>query len=624
MAGVIEYPPILTNNAQQDNYNLREYIIRNINMLQQVLLDNGGSMHIDENNSTGDINITINAEIEARPNLQEKTVNVTENGDFSVEADENKDGLSKVNLHVAVPEGTAYGTINISENGTHDVTDYATAEVDVQPDLQSKSVTITENGSQTVTPASGKDGLSSVAITVNVPTGANLQSKSVSPTSSEQEITPDSGYDGLSKVTVAGAPLQTRTVTPTAAAQQIEKSSSSYYGLQRVNINGDANLIPGNIRSGISIFGVNGSYSPSFQLQSKNVTPSGSAQAITPDSGYDGLSRVDVAAIALEAKSVTPSASQQVITPASGYNGLSKVTIAGDADLIASNIKKDVNIFGVIGTYEGGSAPITGSLIEITCSSNIEQVTATVNDNTYTAYLDTAAHKAYVTIPYTDTTEARTCVLRGYSGGTQVTAANVSMAAGVGYYTATLSTSAWVYNNGTWTGVNDKTWTGFSATISSPSGTGGGTYYVYRATLTAEEQSSLIRGYGAPTYYRVLQYYTYLYHTKPAAYLAPISSRGYSKVRIKVAVPQYNTAATTFRVGAKINTAPGPGLPDVYHDTQAAAGTLVYDEFTLDFGEPTEELYLIMAIISPETNTVDNPSVTPVNGYGEILEIQFV
>lgn len=458
MAGVIEYPPILTNNTQQDNYNLREYIIRNINLLQQVLLDNGGSMHIDENNTTGDINITINAEIEARPNLQEKTVNINENGDFSVEADENKDGLSKVNLHVAVPEGTAYGTINISSNGTHDVTDYATAEVDVQPNLQSKTVTITSNGSQTVTPSTGKDGLSSVAITVNVPTGANLQSKSVSPASADQEITPDTGFDGLSKVTVAGAPLQTRTVTPTAAGLQVEKSSSSYYGLQRVNVNGDNNLIPGNIRNGVSIFGVAGNYNPSFQLQSKNVTPSAAAQTIVPDSGYDGLSQVVVAAAPLQAKSVTPSKSQQVIQPASGYVGLSKVTVAGDADLIASNIKKDVNIFGVIGTYAPASVPINGSLIEITCSSNIDQVTATVNGNTYTATLNTTTHKAYVTIPYTDTTAARTCVLKGYIEGSQATSANLSMAAGVGYYTATLTTYEWLFKNGTWYGLDTHEW----------------------------------------------------------------------------------------------------------------------------------------------------------------------
>lgn len=509
MAGVIEYPPILTNNAQQDNYNLREYIIRNINMLQQVLLDNGGSMHIDENNSTGDINITINAEIEARPNLQEKTVNVTENGDFSVEADENKDGLSKVNLHVAVPEGTAYGTINISENGTHDVTDYATAEVDVQPDLQSKSVTITENGSQTVTPSTGKDGLSSVAITVNVPTGANLQSKSVSPTSSEQEITPDSGFDGLSKVTVAGVPLDAEIGVTPGTSDIVLNPSGSNIGLSKVTVFGDTNLIPGNIRSGVSLFDVEGTYSPSFQLQSKNATPSGSEQTITADIGYDGLSQVKIAAISLQAKSVTPSASQQEITPASGYNGLSKVTVAGDADLIASNIKKDVNIFGVIGTYEGsGGSSANGSLIDITCSSNISTVLATVNGHTYNAYL--TGGKAYVTIPYTETATETDCTLNGYSNGSLVTATTVNMDAGVGYYTASLSTSATVYNSGSWTGVDSRTWEGLGGTP---------------ASLT--EQSTYLQlnvtEHGAPAYD----------HGSGGVRLTPaISTRGYTRVEV--------------------------------------------------------------------------------------------
>lgn len=399
MAGVIEYPPILTNNAQQDNYNLREYIIRNINLLQQVLLNSGGSMQIDESSTTGDINITINANIEAQPNLQEKTVNVTENGDFSVEPDDNKDGLSKVNLHVTVPIDGPSGTLSISENGTYNVTDYASAEVDVEPDLQSKSVTITTNGSQTISPDTGKDGLSSVAITTNVPTTATLQSKSVTPTASAQTVSPDNGYDGLSQVTVAATPLESKSVTPAAADQ-----------------------------------------------------------TVTPSSGKVGLSQVVVAGAPLEQKSVTPGASQTNVTPSSGYYGLSKVVVAGDADLIAGNIKKDIVIFGVTGSYEGSGAPINGSLIEITCSSNITQVTATVNGNTYTAYLNTSTHKAYVTIPYTDTTAARTCTLRGYANGSQVTSSTVSMAKGIGYYTAQLSTSAWLFRNGTWTGVETHEW----------------------------------------------------------------------------------------------------------------------------------------------------------------------
>lgn len=100
--------------------------------------------------------------------------------------------------------------------------------------------------------------------------GASLQSKTVSPSESAQTIKADNGYDGLSQVTVnavsrtyVGSGVTKKsaaTYTPGTSDQSI---ASGQYLNGTQTIKGDSNLTAGNIRSGVKIFNVTGSYAGS-------------------------------------------------------------------------------------------------------------------------------------------------------------------------------------------------------------------------------------------------------------------------------------------------------------------------------------------------------------------------
>lgn len=93
---------------------------------------------------------------------------------------------------------------------------------------------ITANGTYNASDDSA-DGYSSVV--VNVPSGSTptLQTKSVTPTESEQTVTADSGYDGLSSVTVNAIPSEYITTTDaTASASDIVSGATAYVNGSKV------------------------------------------------------------------------------------------------------------------------------------------------------------------------------------------------------------------------------------------------------------------------------------------------------------------------------------------------------------------------------------------------------
>lgn len=188
----------------------------------------------------------------------------------------------------------------------------------------------------------------------------NLQTLNVTPSTSQQDITPSGSVDGYDEVVVAEV---------TAAIDQ--------------------NIQSQNIKKDVSILGVVGSYEASGgNYEAKSIEPDFSSGdvVVQPSSGYDALSQVTIekddtlissniksgvtvhgilgsysgGGSNYEQKSVTPdfSSGDVTVSPDSGYDALSSVVIQKDSDLTPQNIKKDVNVFGIVGTAETGGVAV--------------------------------------------------------------------------------------------------------------------------------------------------------------------------------------------------------------------------------------------------------------------------
>ena len=118
-----------------------------------------------------------------------------------------------------------------------------------------------------------------------------LQSKTASPSSNDQVITPDENYDGLSSVSIRAMHLEIFSITPRTYNQTLTPSSG-YDAIGRVTINKvtsaiDSNITPENIKNGVTILGVEGTfdtpeYEGSYEITS-NGTYATSGKKMTQD-----------------------------------------------------------------------------------------------------------------------------------------------------------------------------------------------------------------------------------------------------------------------------------------------------------------------------------------------------
>lgn len=124
------------------------------------------------------------------------------------------------------------------------------------------------------------------------PLDASLIPLEVDSSTVAQSITPPG--DGFSSVTVNPYTVESLTVDPSTMPQAIIPENASAFSsvaVNPVNASIDSDIQPGNIREGVEILGVEGTFQGGT-LQAKQTTSSASIQTITPDEGNYGLSSV--------------------------------------------------------------------------------------------------------------------------------------------------------------------------------------------------------------------------------------------------------------------------------------------------------------------------------------------
>ena len=240
-------------------------------------------------------------------------------------------GLKVTGTHVCP---TPSGTIEITENGTHDVTNYASANVNVPStgiDTSDANATSSDIASGVTAYVNGEK------ITGNVTTRTNGTSH------------PFTGSSYVPSYVSSGSKIRltakySNDTLMRAGSQVIINSDSSNFGDATAE-----DVVSGKTFTSSAGVKVTGTHTCSgIDTSDANATAS---DILSGKTAYVNGSKVTGNIASQAAQTITPGTSDKTIASGKYLSGTQ--TIKGDANLVAGNIKSGVSIFGVTGSYEG-------------------------------------------------------------------------------------------------------------------------------------------------------------------------------------------------------------------------------------------------------------------------------
>ena len=350
-----------------------------------TITENGSKTLFPDGNYNGFSQVNITTNVANNPVLEDKSVEIIENGDYSFIPGPTYDGIGnfrlKVNVETHAPiqvqaVKTAYPSFEndvtvIPSEGYEAMSSVIVKKAEVN--LQSKSVTINENGSTSFTPDANFMGLSKIDITTNVELNPVLETRNEEITENgSYKFTPSPAYDGIGNLDlVVNVPEQTK----------VESSKTAYPSFEQ-----DVTVTPS---VGFDAMGTVIVKKAEPNLQDKTVNKASTSEVVLrADAGYQGLGTVTVAPIKVKTMSFDPSTNVQEFSANTENNEYITNVTVNPVKTTSINVDPSTNS-QVVNAPENEYItsvtvnPVGTKTVTLDSSTNSQEVNANVEGNEY-------------------------------------------------------------------------------------------------------------------------------------------------------------------------------------------------------------------------------------------------